>query len=180
MVESRDPLRWRRTTGPRLAVVAGVFAFCALAVLVRLVNLQIYQHADLEKAAESQRAKLLEVPAQRGDLLDRPGHVLAYSVAADTVCSEPGKLQDPAQAASRLCDALGDCDAAERATLARKLARKVAYYRVRRWIDPDQARRVAALKIDGIYLIKEPRRYYPNRELAAAVLGFVGSENQGL
>lgn len=180
MVESRDPLRWRRTTGPRLAVVAGLFAFCALAVLVRLVNLQIYQHADLEKAAESQRAKLLEVPAQRGDLLDRHGHVLAYSVDADTVCSEPGKLADPAQAASRLCDALGDCDAAERATLARKLARKVAYYRVRRWIDPDQARRVAALKIDGIYLIKEPRRYYPNRELAAAVLGFVGSENQGL
>jgi cell division protein FtsI (penicillin-binding protein 3) len=180
MVEPRDPLTWRHTTGRRLAVVAALFAFCVLAVLVRLVNLQVYQRAALEKRAESQRTNLLPVPAQRGDIVDRRGRVLAYSIDADTVCAEPNRLQNPAQAASRLCDALGDCDAAERAAIARSLGKKSAFCYVRHRIHPDQARRVAALKIDGVYFIKEPRRYYPNIDLAGPVLGFVGADNQGL
>jgi cell division protein FtsI (penicillin-binding protein 3) len=181
MVEPREPLSWRRTTGPRLAVIAVLFGLGSLAVLGRLVDLQIYQRADLETRAESQRTNLLEVPAQRGDLLDRHGRVLAYSVDVDTVCAEPSKMRDPKQAASRICDALGDCDGAERAALTKSLSRsKRSFAFVRHQIKPDQARRVAALEIDGVYLIKEPRRYYPNVELAAPVLGYVGSENKGL
>jgi cell division protein FtsI (penicillin-binding protein 3) len=117
-------------------VVAALFAFCVLAVLVRLVNLQVYQRAALEKRAESQRTNLLPVPAQRGDIVDRRGRVLAYSIDADTVCAEPNRLQNPAQAASRLCDALGDCDAAERAAIARSLGKKSAFCYVRHRIHP--------------------------------------------
>ena len=106
MVEPRDPLNWRRTTGRRLAVVAALFGFCALAVLARLVDLQIYQRAELEKRAENQRTDIREVPAQRGDIVDRRGRVLAYSIDVDTVCADPGKLQNPAQAARQLCDRL--------------------------------------------------------------------------
>ena len=181
MVESRDPLSWRRTTGPRLAVVAGLFGFCAIAVLVRLVDLQVFQRAELEARAESQRTNLLEVPAQRGDLLDRHGNVLAYSVDVDTVCAVPSKLQDPKQAASRICDALGDCDQAGRAALTKTLSRsKRSFAYVRHQITPDQARRVAALEIDGVFFQKEPHRYYPNRDLAGPVLGYVGAEYRGL
>jgi cell division protein FtsI (penicillin-binding protein 3) len=181
MVESRDPLSWRRTTGPRLAVVAGLFGFCAIAVLVRLVDLQVFQRAELEARAESQQTNLLEVPAQRGDLLDRHGNVLAYSVDVDTVCAVPSKLQDPKQAASRICDALGDCDQAGRAALTKTLSRsKRSFAYVRHQITPDQARRVAALEIDGVFFQKEPHRYYPNRDLAGPVLGYVGAEYRGL
>jgi cell division protein FtsI (penicillin-binding protein 3) len=181
MVEPRDPQDWRRTTGPRLAVMAVLFGLCVVAVLVRLVDLQIFQRAELEARAESQRTNLLEVPAQRGDLLDRHGRMLAYSVDVDTVCAVPSKLRDPKQAASRLCGALGDCDEAERAALTKSLSRsKKSYAVVRHQINPDQTRRVAALEIDGVYFIKEPRRYYPNLELAAPVLGYVGSDYHGL
>lgn len=180
MVEPRDPLNWRRTTGRRLAVVAALFACCVLAVLARLVNLQIYQRAELEKRAENQRTQLFEAPARRGDLVDRHGKVLAYSIDVDTVCAVPSKLQNPAQVASQVCDALGDCDQAERATMTRRLSRKSAFAYLRHRINDDQARRVAALKIDNVYFMKEPRRFYPNRELAAAVLGYVGSDNKGL
>ncbi len=180
MVEPRDPLGWRRTVGRRLAVVAALFGLCALAILARLVNLQIYQRHDLEMRAESQRSRLLEVPARRGDLLDRHGHVLAYSVDVDTVYANPGKVQNPVPAASRICGALGDCDEADRAALVRTLGRKSAFAFVRHRVDPDAARRVAELKIDGIYFMKEPGRFYPNRELAASVLGYVGAENKGL
>ncbi len=180
MVEPRDPLGWRRTTGRRLAVVAALFGLCVLAVLGRLVDLQIFQRADLEKRAETQRTQLVEVPAQRGDIVDRRGRVLAYSIDVDTVYADPGKLQNPAQVAGRLCDALGDCNQAERAAMARGLGKKSAFFYVRRRVHPDQARRVAALKIDGVCFMKEQRRYYPNMELAAAVLGFVGVDNNGL
>jgi cell division protein FtsI (penicillin-binding protein 3) len=180
MVEPRDALNWRRTTGRRLAVVAALFGFCALAVLARLVNLQIYQRAALEVRAESQRTDLRDVAAQRGDILDRRGRVLAYSIDVDTVCADPSKMQNPAQAASRLCGALGDCDEAERAAIARGLGKKSHYFYVRHRVHPDQASRVAALKIDGVYFEKEPRRYYPNLDLAGSVLGFVGGENKGL
>jgi cell division protein FtsI (penicillin-binding protein 3) len=180
MSEQPDPRRWRRTAGSRLIVLGVVFAVWSVAVFARLVDLQIFQRAELEARAESQRTNLLEEPAQRGDLLDRNGNVLAYSVDVDTVCAVPSKLEDPTQVAARACDALGDCDDAERAAITKRLSRKSAFAYVRRRVSVDQARRVAALKIDGIHFIKEPRRYYPNRELAAHVLGYVGSENKGL
>jgi cell division protein FtsI (penicillin-binding protein 3) len=158
----------------------GLFGCCALAVLARLVDLQIVQRADLEARAASQQTNLVEVPAQRGDVVDRHGRLLAYSVEADTVCAVPSRVQNPADAASRLCQALGDCDAAERAAIAKRLGRKGAFAYVRHRVDPDQAGRVAALKIDGVFFQKEPQRFYPNRELAAAALGYVGAENTGL
>ena len=181
MVEPRDPQTWRRTTGRRLAVISALFGLCALTILGRLVNLQIYQRAELEKRAEIQQTRLVPVPAQRGDIIDCRGRVLAYSVDVDTVCAVPSKLQEPARAASRLCDALGDCGEAERAALTRSLSRsKRGYAVVRHQIRPDQARRVAALGIDAVYFTKEPRRYYPNMDLAASVLGYVGSDYKGL
>jgi cell division protein FtsI (penicillin-binding protein 3) len=181
MAEPRDPLIWRRTSGPRLAVIAALFGLCALAILVRLVDLQIFQRAALEARAENQRTNLVDVPAQRGDLLDRHGKVLAYSVDADTLCAVPNKVRDPERVVSKLCDALGDCDQAERAALSKSLSRsKKAYALLRHQVSPDQARRVAALQIDGVYFDKEPHRYYPNRELAASVLGYVGADYRGL
>jgi cell division protein FtsI (penicillin-binding protein 3) len=180
MVEPREPLPWRRTTGPRLARVAALFGVFAVAILVRLVDLQIFQHAALEAQAENQQTNLLKVPAQRGDLLDRNGRVLAYSIDEDTVCAEPNRLRDKAGTVARLCDALGDCDQARRAAITRALNRRKAGVDVRRRVSADQARRVAALGIEGIYFRKEPRRWYPNGPLAAAVLGYVGTENKGL
>jgi cell division protein FtsI (penicillin-binding protein 3) len=181
MDEPRDPLSWRRTTGPRLAVIAALFGLCALAVLGRLIDLQIVQRAALEAKAENQRTNLVEVPAQRGDLLDRRGKVLAYSVEADTLCAVPSKVRDPKQVVSKLCDALADCDGDERAAFTRSLGRSnKAYALLRHQLSPEQARRVTALQIDGVYLDKEPHRYYPNRELAASVLGYVGADYRGL
>jgi len=180
MAERPDPCNWRLTVGPRLLVVGAVFAIWTVAVFGRLVNLQIYQHADLDAKAESQRTSLLEVPAQRGDLLDRHGKLLANSVDVDTVCAVPSKIADPGKAAASLCDALRDCDAAERAAITKRLERGNDFAYVRRRVSADQARRVVALNLVGVHFTKEPQRFYPNRELAAHVLGYVGSENKGL
>ena len=180
MAEQPDPRNWRLTVGPRLVVVVVVFAVCLLAVFVRLVNLQIYQHDELQARSERQRTSLLEEPAQRGDIVDRHGRVLASSVEVDTVVAVPSKLVNKEQVVASLCDALGDCDDAERVAMTKRLSRKKSFANVRHHVKPEQARRVEALGIDGVYFVKEPRRYYPNQELAAAVLGYVGIENKGL
>jgi cell division protein FtsI (penicillin-binding protein 3) len=180
MAEQPDPGTWRRTAGSRTAVVAVLFAIWLVLILARLVQLQVYQRASFEKRAAAQQMNEMVVPAQRGEILDRHGRVLAYSVEEDTVCAEPNKIENASQVAASVCGALGDCTVAERADIGKHLSRRASFAFVRHHVTQDQARRVAALKIAGIHFMKEPRRYYPNRELAAHILGFVGDENRGL
>jgi cell division protein FtsI (penicillin-binding protein 3) len=175
MGEHPDPLNWRMTAAPRLIAAGVLLAVWALAVLVRLIDLQVYQHDDLAALARRQSTRVEEEPAQRGDLVDRHGRVLAYTVKEDTLGADPSKLEDPRQATAKLCDALGDCSAAERAQLEKRLSQKERQFEsVRPWVTEEQASRVAALKVGGIRLEKKPRRYYPDKELAAHVLGYVG------
>ena len=118
--------------------------------------------------------------AKRGDILDRKGRVLATSVDADSVIAVPSAIDDPAGAAKAICDALGDCKPGERDALAGKLGKTRAFAYVKRQVSPEQAQRVAALNLDGIGFMKEDRRFYPNKELAAHLLGYVGLDNTGL
>src|SRR6185295_404791 len=92
----------------------------------------------------------------------------------------PTEIDDPAAAARKLCDALGDCDARDRQSLADRLSQRKAFAFIRRQVAPDQAQRVAALNLDGVGFVKESKRFYPNKELAAHLLGWVGIDNKGL
>ena len=106
--------------------------------------------------------------------------MLATSVDADTIIAVPTEIADPADTVAKLCRALTDCSAKDRQALADRLGQRRAFAYVRRQVAPDQARRVAALNLDGIGFIKESRRFYPNKELAAHLLGYVGIDNTGL
>jgi cell division protein FtsI/penicillin-binding protein 2 len=106
--------------------------------------------------------------------------VFAYSVDADSIYAVPTEIADPAKAASSLCGALADCTVADRQALAERIRRGRAFVYVRRQVTPDQARRVAALELEGVGFMKENRRFYPNKELAAHLLGYVGVDNNGL
>jgi len=171
---------WRLVVRRRLVVVAGVLAFWVAGIEAKLVYLQVYKRADLMARAERQQERTLPSPAMRGDILDRRGRVLATSVDADTVYAVPTEIDNPADAARKLCDALGDCDARDRAALADRLDQRKAFAYVRRQVAPDQARRVADLNLDGVGFTKESKRFYPNKELAAHLLGWVGVDNKGL
>lgn len=178
MAERPEPRTWRQTTGPRIRVLTVVFGLCLLAVVAQLVNLQVLQYQWFQKKGEAQRIDTVDEPARRGDILDRHGRALACSVDEDTVTAAPSRLKDPAAATALLCEALGDCTREERADLRRRLSNGKHFAYVRHLVRPDQARRVMALKIEGVELVKEPQRRYPNRELAAHLLGYVGS-NEG-
>ena len=171
---------WRTTLKRRLVVAAvGLFVWSA-AIEARLVYLQIFRHADLVARAERQQLRTVAASGKRGEILDRQGHVLAYSVDADSIYAVPTEIGDATQAAASLCGALGDCSSADRLALGERIRRGRAFVYVRRQVTPDQARRVADLQLEGVGFMKENRRFYPNKELAAHVLGYVGLDNAGL
>jgi cell division protein FtsI (penicillin-binding protein 3) len=158
----------------------GVLVFWALAIETRLVYLQVFEHQEFVVRAERQQKRTVTASANRGEIVDRGGRVLAYSVDAEAIYAVPTAIASPAAAAAALCGALRECSRKERAALAERLGNGRAFAYVKRQASLEQARRVAALALEGIGFIKENRRYYPNRELAAQVLGYVGLDNQGL
>src|SRR5688572_7301834 len=76
--------RWRHVLHSRLAVAAVLFALWTTGIQARLVYLQVVQHSDMKARANRQHMRTIAAPAKRGEILDRNGHVLAYSVDADT------------------------------------------------------------------------------------------------
>jgi len=171
---------WRIVLRRRIVVVAALMAVWVTTIEAKLVYLQVFRRADLAARAERQQERTQASPAKRGDILDRRGRVLATSVDADTIYAVPTEIDDPPAAARKLCDALADCDARERQSLADRLSQRKAFAYVRRQVSPDQARRVTDLNLDGIGFTKESKRFYPNKELAAHLLGWVGIDNKGL
>jgi cell division protein FtsI (penicillin-binding protein 3) len=171
---------WRPIMKRRVAIVSALMGLWVAGIEARLVYLQVYDRADLAARAERQQERTPPSPARRGDILDRRGRVLATSVDADTIYAVPTEIANAADVAKKICDALGDCDAKDRQSIAEKLGQKRAFAYVKRQVAPDQAERVAALNLDGIGFIKESKRFYPNKELASHLLGWVGVDNTGL
>src|SRR5687768_1781649 len=161
-------------------VGAAIFILWAVGIQARLLYLQVHRHDDLQARAESQSARTMDISAKRGDILDRHGRVLAYSVDADSVYGVPSEIENAADAAAMLCAALTDCAPKEQDTLTARLRQRRAFVYVRRRVTPPQARRIAELGLEGIGFIKEDRRFYPKKQLAAQLLGFVGVDNKGL
>jgi len=171
---------WRVTIRRRLFFAAALFVLWAAGIEARLVFLQVYRHADLEARAENQSARTIPISAKRGDILDRQGRVLAYSVDSESVYGVPREIENATGAAASLCHALGDCSAKDRDALEARLRQKRSFVYVRRQVSPAQGRKIADLALDGIGFVKEDRRFYPKKELAAQLLGFVGVDNKGL
>jgi cell division protein FtsI (penicillin-binding protein 3) len=179
-VSEPHPDNWRATISARLLVGAAIFVLWAVGIQARLLYLQVHKHEALQSRAENQSARTMDISAKRGDILDRRGRVLAYSVDADSVYGVPSEIENAERAASALCAALTDCAPKEQDALATRLRQKRAFVYVRRRVTPPQARRILELNLEGIGFIKEDRRFYPKKQLAAQVLGFVGVDNKGL
>ena len=167
---------WQSTIRTRVLVAAAFFALWVVAIEARLVWLQVYRHDYYVQRADQQQKRTVEVPARRGDIVDRNGQTLALSVDAESIWAVPREVQDPDATLARVCKAIGGCQPDEQIQYAKRLRKDVSFVYLRRRISPDEAARVAALKLPGISLMTEQRRYYPNRELAAHVIGYVGDE----
>ena len=160
----------------RALIFAACLACAFLGLLGRLAYLQVYKHDEYSRLAESQHAKTVPLRAKRGPILDRSGQPLAVSSRADTLYVTPGKVEDVASLSARLAPILGEParEVARRLTVPKKFAP------VRRRLTPDMTRAVRDLKDPSLALVDDTMRLYPNRGLAAQVIGFEGSEGKGL
>jgi cell division protein FtsI (penicillin-binding protein 3) len=183
--EGPDPtvdLGWRTTIRRRVAVIFVCLGLWSIAIQARLVQLQVVRHDAYMARAENQQERVLETMATRGDIVDRHGHVLAYSVDTRAIAADPSAVDDPEGTVEALCRALADCTSGERTTFIERLSSEKRFAWIRRSLNvsPGQVQRVVEANLPGVFLIKESRRYYPNMNLAAHVLGFVGTDNVGL
>ena len=174
------PPEWRDTLRSRLVICAVMFAVWTAGIEARLFYLQVVEHGDMMTRANRQQLKTAKLPAKRGEIVDRAGHVLAYSVDADTIAADPSEIDNPDQVAARVCGALDRCEATQQQLMAERLRGKGQFAYLARQISPDEARRIKAFDLPGLLYYKESRRYYPKKELAAHVLGYVGLDNGGL
>lgn len=175
---------WRTTLKRRLTVSTVVVMLWSCAIEARLVYLQVVEHGDLTERAENQHSSVLPTSAKRGDIVDRNGNLLAYSVDGDSAYAVPIELlkagKEPAEVVAAFCDALQDCTPDDRKKLLERFSRRKPWASIKRFLKPEQVRRLEALDLPGIGFIKENRRYYPNKELAAHLLGYTGVDGEGL
>ncbi len=99
---AEQPFNWRPTIAKRVAVAAAVFAVWTLGIEIRLIYLQVVSHADLVARAERQQMRTVPSPAKRGEISDRHGRVLAYSVDADTIYAVPHEIERQGQDRDRV------------------------------------------------------------------------------
>lgn len=152
------------------------FLLMVLALMGRLIYLQVYQHEDLAQRALAQQTRTIDLSTLRGDIRDRQGRELAISVPAASLYATPRDFRArPAEVARQLAPALGE----PAWTVEKRLAGR-SFRWLARQIPPDQADRVMAMKIPGMGRVRESRRFYPLGSLAASLIGFVGVDNQGL
>ena len=154
----------------RVLVLAGILALAFTGVLGRLGWLQVVRHADLAALAERQYSRTVLLQAQRGPIVDRQGAALATSSPAESLFAQPRALGDPVRVAARLAPLLGvpEHDIHAQLTSGRQ------FVWLRRKLPPATAAEVKALREPGLGFLPEPLRLYPNRELAAHVIGFDG------
>ena len=128
---------------------AAFFGLWTAGIQARLVYLQVIEHADMQARADRQHMRTITAPAKRGEIVDRNGHVLAYSVDADSVFADPSEIESPDKVAQLVCGALDDCGARERQEMAQNLRRDSQFVYLARKVSPDEAQRVQGAGAEG-------------------------------
>jgi len=171
----------RTDSRARAVVLLIVVALAAMGIGARLVWWQVVQQPWLSTAALHQLAQHDELPAERGEITDRNGELLATSVELSSVFATPPTLDDPAMAAITLATVLGLPVEEVRA----KLESDRGFVWLRRRVTPEMAERVAGLDLRGVGMLPETKRVYPvggaaaGTTLAAQLIGFVDVDGRG-
>ncbi len=166
-----------------LMAVCGIFAFVLL--LARLYKIQIIDHEFYEQRAMSQQLRENKSSAARGSIYDRRMNPLALSAPVDNLYLSPAEIDSAGEDRELIAKGLSDILNLDYDEVYRKTSETGSYYvTVKRKLSREEADKVRKFKAEnnlrGIRLEPDSKRYYPNSSLACHVLGFVGTDNQGL
>jgi cell division protein FtsI (penicillin-binding protein 3) len=162
----------------RMLAIGALLLGCLAALLGRAAQLQITQGSRLARLAREQYLLKVAVTGKRGNIIDRSGAVLAASAPVESVYADLSQLDDP-RALRTLAEAL-HLGPREVESLSRRFNLSAQFAWVKRQVSPAEGDAVRKLEIPGVGMVKESRRFYPERELAAQLLGLVGVDGEGL
>ena len=157
--------------------LVGILFFMLLAVIgARAYTLQIIQSEWLTQKLNDQVTKKELLSSRRGTIYDRNRVEFAFSLDVDSLYARPRLIQNKKDAAQKMCSILG----ISRDKILSIIQSQQSFVWVKRKITPEQSEKIKELKISGLGFTKEAQRFYPHKELAGQLLGFVGVDSQGL
>ncbi|MDI6753383.1 MAG: penicillin-binding transpeptidase domain-containing protein [Thermodesulfobacteriota bacterium] len=160
----------------RITLLLCLFSFLFLIVLARAYQLQVLRSDKLATLAERQYQRVVPLVPKRGVLYDRTKEEMAISVEVDSVFVQPAKVENLEQAAQKIGPILGK----KSEFLLKKIKGEKPFIWLERGISPGQRAAIDALDIQGVDFLKEAKRFYPQGEIGAHVIGFAGMDSRGL
>lgn len=163
----------------RIRFVFLVVVMIFLCIILRVFYIQVFQYDKLSNLAESLWSRELPITADRGEILDRNGKVLATNITTTSLVIIPNQIENPEEVARSLSNILNS----DYEDMLRHVTKRTSIERVHpegRQLSYEVASKIDELSYDGVYLVKESKRYYPYGQVLSHVLGYVGIDNQGL
>ena len=163
----------------RIKIVLLVIMFCFILIISKVFYIQVIDYKKLNELANSLWSRNLPIEADRGRIYTVDGTIVADNLTTVSLVFIPNQVKDKEKVAQDIADILG-CDVSK---IEEHLYKNSSIERVHpegRRLSYEIADEIEALNYDGVYLVKESKRTYPNDELLAHVLGYVGIDNQGL
>ncbi len=169
-----------QTTGrfiARVVLIVVFFALAATSLIGRAVHLQVLNKEFLNQQADTRHLRTEKISAHRGSITDRNGEPLAISTPVDSVWANPRELAAAVDRLTQLAAVLETDSQALMRRVTRAMNKEFVY--LKRHLSPDQAHRVMALKLPGLNVQREYRRYYPAGEVAGHLVGFTSIDDEG-
>jgi cell division protein FtsI (penicillin-binding protein 3) len=169
----RKPINWFKV---RVIFISSLL-LCSFSFIVgRMFQLQVLEKEQLYQMAAQQHHVQIPLVPKRGTIYDRDENELAVSIEVDSVYADPRKVADAKKTTNDLTSILK----IDRAELRDRLKSRRSFEWIQRKISPMEASEIKALQLSGVSFLKENRRFYPNSQLAAHLIGFVGLDSKGL
>ena len=161
----------------RVTLVLVFFSMVAAALTARAVHLQVLNKEFLNQQADTRHLRRERISAHRGTITDRNGEPLAISTPVDSVWANPQELAPAVDDVPRLARTLGLDPQLLMRRITRSMDKEFLY--LKRHLSPEQAQQVLALKLPGVNVQREYRRYYPAGEVAGHLVGFTDIDDEG-
>ncbi|MDH4047765.1 MAG: penicillin-binding transpeptidase domain-containing protein [Gammaproteobacteria bacterium] len=161
----------------RVMLVMVFFVLAASSLMARAVHLQVLNKDFLNQQADSRHLRTEKISAHRGSIVDRNGEPLAISTPVDSVWANPKELAAAVDRVPQLAKALKLDSQLLMRRITQSMDKEFLY--LKRHLSPEQAQQVMALKLPGVNVLREYRRYYPSGEVSGHLVGFTSVDDDG-
>lgn len=167
------------TIHTRIRFIFIVIIIIIIAIIFKVFYIQFFSYNKLKKLSDDLYSRKLPISADRGEIVDRNGKILATNITTTSLVIVPRQIKDKEKLSKDLSNILG----VTYEDILKHVNKKVSIERIHpegRRLSYETAKKIEDLNYDGVYLVKESKRYYPYDHLMSHILGYVGIDNQGL